>query len=237
VLIVTDPNHRLSNTVKDICKIEYFTDCIGKTRVTITHFSHSTYSATHFSALRVIYRINKGLEKIGKIRFATMYWAGYALLRCLAPISELLQTGEKAKLGWFKQLRTFQDFELQLQQLCHILEPIARAIKCLEGLEVTVGDIFKFYVASTAVLRDFFEENPLSVPLSVQEEVCAIVNRRYDEMIHGPSGDLFLSGFFLDPGISIFRSLPDHPLIRLQNMLKAPFFSKYLRINSGKLRR
>jgi hypothetical protein len=26
VLIVPDPNHHLSNTVKDICKIEYFTD-------------------------------------------------------------------------------------------------------------------------------------------------------------------------------------------------------------------
>jgi hypothetical protein len=99
-------------------------------------------------------------------------------------------------------MRTFQNFTLELQQLCSILEPIACAIKCLEGLEVTVGDIWKFYVAITAVLHDLFtNDDTLSIPQQVRDEVSAIVNQRYDEMIHGPSGALFLSGFFLDPGI------------------------------------
>jgi hypothetical protein len=102
-------------------------------------------------------------------------------------------------LAWFKQLRVYQNFELELQQFCAILEPIARAIKCLEGLNATVGDVWKFYVAITAVLHDFFETDEFSVPLEVREEVCSIVNRRFDEMMDGPSGGLFLSGFFLDP--------------------------------------
>ncbi|KAJ7872266.1 hypothetical protein B0H14DRAFT_3565755 [Mycena olivaceomarginata] len=34
---------------------------------------------------------------------------------------------------------------------------------------------------------------------TVKDNVSAIVNKRYDQMIHGPSGDLFLSGFYLDP--------------------------------------
>ncbi|KAJ7847041.1 ribonuclease H-like domain-containing protein [Mycena leptocephala] len=209
VLIVPDPNHHLSNMIKDICVIEYFVDCIGKMRMIITYFSHSTYSATHLKALRVILDINKGREKIGKTRFGTLYWSSYSLLRCLGAIFELISLGiinvdssdkDKSKLAWFKQLRTYQNFELELQQLTAvILEPIARAIKCLEGLEVTVGDIWKFYVAITAVLHNLFEENSLTIPLHVQDAVSAIVNRRYDEMIHGPSGDLFLSGFFLDP--------------------------------------
>ncbi|KAJ6607994.1 ribonuclease H-like domain-containing protein [Mycena sp. CBHHK59/15] len=199
VLIVPDPCHHLSNTIKDICVIEYFVDCIGKMRTTITYFSHSTYSATHLKALRVILDINKGLEKIGKTRFGTLYWSSHSLLRCLSAISELINTGI-INLAWFKQLRAYQNFELELQQLNQILEPIARAIKCLEGLEVTVGDIWKFYVAITAVLHDLFEDNSLSIPLNVREEVSAIINRRYDQMIHGPSGNLFLSGFFLDPG-------------------------------------
>jgi hypothetical protein len=98
-------------------------------------------------------------------------------------------------------MRTFQNFVLELQQLCCILEPIARAIKCLEGLEVTVGDIWKFYVAITAVLHDLFtKDETLSIPKSVRDEVSVIVNKRYDKMIHGPSGDLFFSGFSLDPG-------------------------------------
>ncbi|KAJ6491168.1 hypothetical protein C8R45DRAFT_1096684 [Mycena sanguinolenta] len=91
-----------------------------------------------------------------------------------------------------------------------ILEPIARAIKCLEGLEVTVGDIWKFYVPITAVLHALFEDNSLSIPTHVRDKVSMIVNRRCDEMIHGPSGDLFLSGFFLDPehvkSLILFRS-------------------------------
>ncbi|KAJ6538426.1 hypothetical protein B0H10DRAFT_1856930 [Mycena sp. CBHHK59/15] len=179
VLIVPDPCHHLSNTIKDICVIEYFVDCIGKMRTTITYFSHSTYSATHLKALRVILDINKGLEKIGKTRFGTLYWSSHSLLRCLSAISELINTGI-INLAWFKQLRAYQNFELELQQLNQILEPIARAIKCLEGLEVTVGDIWKFYVAITAVLHDLFEDNSLSIPLNVREEVSAIINRRYE---------------------------------------------------------
>jgi hypothetical protein len=62
-------------------------------RTTITYFSHSTYSATHLKALRVILEINKGLETVGKTRFGTLYWAGYALQRCIPGISELIQSG------------------------------------------------------------------------------------------------------------------------------------------------
>jgi len=61
------------------------------------------------------------------------------------------------------------------------------------------GDEWKFYVAVTAVLRDLFAEDILSFPQSLQSDVCSIVNRRFDEMIHGPSGDLYLAGFYLDP--------------------------------------
>ncbi|KAJ7803942.1 hypothetical protein B0H14DRAFT_2612887 [Mycena olivaceomarginata] len=60
-------------------------------------------------------------------------------------------------------------------------------------------EIWKFYVAITAVLHDLFTVDTLSIPEHVRNEVSAIVNKRYDEMIHGLSGDLFLSGFFLDP--------------------------------------
>jgi hypothetical protein len=41
----------------------------------------------------------------------------------------------------------------------------------------------------------------LSIPQTVKDDVSAIVNKRYDQVIHGPSGDLFLSGFYLDPGM------------------------------------
>ncbi|KAJ7264849.1 hypothetical protein C8J57DRAFT_1069868 [Mycena rebaudengoi] len=177
LFIIPDPNHHLALMIKDICRITYFVDCIGRMRTTITYFSHSTYSVTHLNALRVIYDINKGLEAIGKTRFGTLYWAGYSLLRCLALIAELIELGI-IDLVWFKQMRVFQNFRLELQQLVTILEPIARAIKCLEGLEVSVGDIWKFYVAITAVLHDLFtdHEDTLSIPKEVREEISLIVN-------------------------------------------------------------
>ncbi|KAK7015432.1 hypothetical protein R3P38DRAFT_2543872 [Favolaschia claudopus] len=229
IIIVPDSCHNLSNTVKDITKIEYFVDCIGRMRVIITHFSHSSYSPTHLNAMRVVDAINKGLEAIGRTRFGTIYWAGYSVIRSLPAIVILVKTG--GKFAWFTQLREYQGFELQLQQLVHILEPIARAIKCLEGLEVTVGDVYKLYVAITAVLRDFLEQNSLSLPKEVQEEVCSIINRRYDEMIHGPSGDLFLAGFFLDPG-KCFVSLHAGSLLNsVQSMSKVPCCSECQRTN------
>ncbi|KAJ7256435.1 hypothetical protein C8J57DRAFT_1473059 [Mycena rebaudengoi] len=160
----------------------------GKMRMTITYLSHSTYSATYLEAMRVIMGINKGFEKVGKTRFGTLYWSGYSLLRSLPGISELIKLGiidvdgsdkltrknvefrDKSKLAWFNQLRVYQNFELELQQFCAILEPIARTIKCFEGLNATVGDVWKFYVAITAVLHDFFETDEFSVPLEVREE-------------------------------------------------------------------
>ncbi|KAJ7756553.1 ribonuclease H-like domain-containing protein, partial [Mycena metata] len=200
-LIVPDPCHHLSNGVKEITGLDYFIIPITKMREIITHFSHSTNSTTHLKALRVILMINHGLVRIGKTRFGTIYWAGYALLGCLPAIYELIANDiiSPDGMAWFKQLRVFQEFELQLKQLVMILEPIARAIKCLEGLAVTVGDVWKFYVAITAVLRDLFAEDILSFPQSLQDDVCSIINRRFDEMINGPSGDLYLSGFYLDP--------------------------------------
>jgi hypothetical protein len=62
-------------------------------RIIITFFSHSTYAATHLASLRVILAIHKGLETVGKTRFATIYWAAYALLRCLPAIMQLINSG------------------------------------------------------------------------------------------------------------------------------------------------
>ncbi|KAJ7581918.1 hypothetical protein C8J56DRAFT_712978, partial [Mycena floridula] len=91
IIILPDPSHHLSNTVKDICVLEYFQDAIGKMRAIITFFTKSTFVATHLLAIRVIMTINRGLESVGKMRFATMYWAGYALLQCIPGIFELIR--------------------------------------------------------------------------------------------------------------------------------------------------
>ncbi|KAJ6610443.1 hypothetical protein B0H10DRAFT_1716115, partial [Mycena sp. CBHHK59/15] len=207
IFIIPDPNHHLSLMIKDICKIEYFLDGIEKMRTTITYFSHSSYSMTHLRALQIIYDINKGFEAIGKTRFGTLYWAGYASLRSISLIKELIDLGiidvngsDKVHPGSFcSSFMTSPSSHFSSRCLVSILEPIAHAIKCLEGLNATASDIWKFYVPITAVLHNLFTEDILSILQEVCDEVSAIVNQQYDQMINGPSGDLFLSGFFFDP--------------------------------------
>ena len=58
-----------------------------------------------------------------------------------------------------KSTRQYHNFSLCLEQLTVILEPMACSIKCLEGLKMSIGDVWKFYVAITAVLADMFQEN------------------------------------------------------------------------------
>ncbi len=60
---------------------------------------------------------------------------------------------------------------LRLTQLVHVLEPIARSIQCLEGLNSTVADVWKFYVAISAVIRDLFKTNAEGYPSEVQEDI------------------------------------------------------------------
>ncbi|KAJ6527844.1 hypothetical protein DFH09DRAFT_1285604 [Mycena vulgaris] len=196
-LINGDEASGFSHTGHHIKKV--LMESITKMCTTITHFSHSPNSTTHLKALRVCCNINHGLEKVGKTRFGTIYWLGYALVGCLPPICELIVSGvintdddkvgnllDKPGLGWFKQIRVYQEFELELKQLVMILEPLARTIKCLEGLEVTVSDVWRFYVTVTAVLRDLFAEDILSFP-------------NHSWTMFTPFGGLYLAGFYLDP--------------------------------------
>ncbi|KAF7310297.1 DUF659 domain-containing protein [Mycena indigotica] len=215
ILSLFDPPHHLSNLIKDICRIEHFKPVIERMRLLITFFSQSTYAATHLSALRVVLYINKGLEKIGKTRFGTMYYTAYSLIRCFEAIRMLFHldiihtTGseELSKLAWMRSLPEILTFEMHLKQLISVLEPIARAIKCLESSHTTVGDVWKFYVAITAVLKTVFEENVVGIPVSVQQEIRGAVNARVEQMLGCNS--VYLTGFFLDPDLvqsSILRS-------------------------------
>ncbi|KAF9021143.1 hypothetical protein BDZ89DRAFT_1071717 [Hymenopellis radicata] len=184
--------------------LEYFQEPIVRMKGTIRYFSKSNYGSTHMRALRVTLEINKGLEKVGKTRFGTIYWAGYALQRCLPAITELLNsnvilTDTDSPLAFLKNLPLSQAFNLRLTQLVCVLEPIARAIKCLEGLDTTVGDVWKFYVAITAVIRDLFVNNAQGYPPELQEAIRKIINSRYKEMIGGERGVVYLAGFYLDP--------------------------------------
>ncbi|KAF7311298.1 DUF659 domain-containing protein [Mycena kentingensis (nom. inval.)] len=184
ILSLQDPPHLLSNLMKDICKLDWFELPIEQMRTTITHYSSSTYAGTHLKALRVILGVSKGLEVVGKTRFGTMYWSGYALLRNLPAIHELVRVGivrtdgseEQSKLSFLRKTPQYHTFKNLLEQLVTVLEPIARATQCLESSLTTVGDVFKFVVAIKAVHDELFAENTHDIPSNVIAEIRQLVD-------------------------------------------------------------
>ncbi|CAK5273903.1 unnamed protein product [Mycena citricolor] len=203
-----DPCHHASNLIKNICAIEYFVMPILKIRDIVSHFSQSTQASTHLDGMRVSLGLNHGLQKIGKTRFGTVFWATSALDPLLPPIHMLVQTGVVAtnsqnkhgrNLSWMKNLREYTEFQLHVKQLLAVLEPIARTIKCLEGTQVTTGDIWMFFVAITAVLDDLFTSNELGIPDNTMDEIRGHVNNRFEQLIEGPDGGVYLAGFYLNP--------------------------------------
>jgi hypothetical protein len=99
------------------------------------------------------------------------------------------------------------NFENELRQLVLILEPLARACKCLESLKATAGDIYLFWLAMLAMYEQLFMDNNdvdgLQLPEDVVDQICHIVNAHWKELTTGPGKSVYLSTFFLDPRLSI----------------------------------
>lgn len=94
-------------------------------------------------------------------------------------------------------------FENGIQQLVRILEPLARACKCLESTKATSGDVFLFWLAVLASYEQLFCENSeadgLQLPPGIIEKIRKIVNARWKELTTGPGKSVYLATFFLDP--------------------------------------
>ncbi|KAG8945373.1 hypothetical protein FRC04_000823 [Tulasnella sp. 424] len=208
IIKLTDPCHHMSNTGKDIGKLEYFSEAILLLRKLIKFFKKSTKASNRLSALRVKYGIKQGLVSIGKTRFLTFYYSASSVLRCLPLIRELvssgaLDTSQDTGISWMKNRSKVHQFETSIIQLKTLLEPLARAVKCLESSRSTLADVYLFWLAVTATYTDLFkknsEETGINLPDEVVHDVRRIVNGRYKEMIEDPSKQVYLATFFLHP--------------------------------------
>ena len=66
---------------------------LGTTKKVISYFSHSTHNASRLTAMRQEAGVARGLEKVGKTRFATHYWSALSVERNLSSISSLVKDG------------------------------------------------------------------------------------------------------------------------------------------------
>lgn len=87
---------------------------------------------------------------------------------------------QKVGIKWMCKRGDVSAFENGIQQLVQILEPLARACKCLESTKATSGDVFLFWLAVLASYEQLFcdnsEPNGLQLPMSIIEEIRKIVN-------------------------------------------------------------
>ncbi|KAI0054381.1 hypothetical protein BV25DRAFT_1806052 [Artomyces pyxidatus] len=185
VMNMQDSCHELSLTHKDISKLDEFKRDAANTNILTCKFqmislmrkllkfmSQSSLAAEPFERARKAHGITRGLETIGKTRFATLTWAAESVKRCLPA---------------FRQV--FRDYGT----------PFAKAIKCLESSLSTAADVYLFWLAAIAQLAQLFKENRIGLQTSTMGSIRAAVNNRFNGMINNAPNDVYIMAFFLDP--------------------------------------
>ena len=90
----------------------------------------------------------------------------------------------------------------ELATYTSIMAPIARSIKALEGRAANAADVYIFWLAIAASLRNLFTRDD-EIDKVLAGKVTAIVNRRYKEFINDSPTDIYFAAFFLDPRKSL----------------------------------
>ncbi|KAI0755573.1 ribonuclease H-like domain-containing protein [Fomes fomentarius] len=207
LLNLLDVCHHLHNTAKDITALIEFKVLIANLRDIIKYFRKSTIASTELTILRLQDGVSRGLESIGKTRFATVYWAAESVKRCLPQLQQLMDSGKVPlkKLTFdpalLKSGRASMQFEQDLDRYISILAPFGRAIKSLEATDTTAGDVYIFWLAIAATLHDLFAlaEEHTGITRELAQKVTSIVNRRYKEVIDESPTDVYFSSCYLNP--------------------------------------
>ncbi|KAF8597143.1 hypothetical protein BDV93DRAFT_562652 [Ceratobasidium sp. AG-I] len=121
----------------------------------------------------------------------------------------------------------------RLHQLHLILQPLARAVVCLESTASTPGDVYHLWISVQATLHDLFLGSDrlggLAIPRVLVSDICALVNGRFAEFLEGPEKQVYLTAFFLDfryIGSKIFTQKHANPLATTITVL-IPFAQEF----------
>ncbi|KAF8587825.1 hypothetical protein K439DRAFT_1613984 [Ramaria rubella] len=183
-------NSKGPRTIKDLCGV-------------LSFFKHSTYSTTHLTQLHQATNLGGALESIGKTRFATICWSAMSVQHLLPAIRHLVTTKQinmKKLNNLFieKSTATIQ-FEFGLTRLIMILLPFAKAILCFEAAHLTASDVYTFWLAITANVKDLLEDGSNDFEVDTTEEIRAIVNYCFHQHFQEGHGNVYVAAFYLDP--------------------------------------
>jgi hypothetical protein len=92
----------------------------------------------------------------------------------------------------------YSQFERTLLQYINIVAPIIRSLWSLEAAHANASDVFVFWLAIAATLKDLFSKGfeKTGIQNSLAYKVTAIFNKRYKEFF---SNEVYFVAFMLDP--------------------------------------
>ncbi|KAF8999046.1 hypothetical protein BDZ89DRAFT_896555, partial [Hymenopellis radicata] len=137
VIVLPDGCHHINNYLKNIAKLDYFESPILVVRGTIRYFHESHFAIADLKRARLELDITRGLESIGKTRFATLFRSSRSVQQCSPAIQRAVSYGRdsfNSFQDYFgeKMTRSVFDFTHKLDQLINIGRPAANALTCLE---------------------------------------------------------------------------------------------------------
>lgn len=78
--------------------------------------------------------------------------------------------------------------------------PFARAIQCLESKETTAADVYLYWLAVVAQLKDLMSRQTSKLSNTITESIRKIVNYRFNQLINNErASNVYLVAFALDP--------------------------------------
>ena len=92
----------------------------------------------------------------------------------------------------------YLEFHLVLLQYVQIVEPLIRSLWALEASHATASDVFIFFTACAAALKELLERNPeaTGIPRTLAKTIVDKFNDRYNELF---ANDIYFCAFALDP--------------------------------------
>ncbi|KAF8134548.1 ribonuclease H-like domain-containing protein, partial [Boletus edulis] len=209
ILNLQDACHLLNLAIKAIVLLPEFEEITYQIRGILAFMSRSSYAMENFDSQRVRLGISRGLEGIGETRFGTIYWAGRSLQRGLPALRAIVEDAVLGITIGVCDLPTFNnqfvdgreklEFEFELAKFLSVIAPWAKALKCLEGAHITPDTVYLYWLAIIATIEEDLKRNPYKLRTSTMEEIRAITNSRFEEMIEDAPNDTYIVAFFLNP--------------------------------------
>ncbi|KAF8597170.1 hypothetical protein BDV93DRAFT_569692, partial [Ceratobasidium sp. AG-I] len=205
IINLADPIHKMNLLVKDISEDVEWNPMLVPMRETLNFFSHSSHANVQLQDSREDLSITLALISMGTTRFGSMYISAKSVLTNLPAIhhahrKEMFKSIPEVSTIFDETTMAAMQFKLALMRFTRVLEPIYRALTCLESSNSTLGDVFAYWLAAIASLEQHFSSSDCDIPQGALQRFKLRVQSRFAEAINDAPCDAFIAGHFLHPG-------------------------------------